>query len=146
MNLKLESRVKMDFLSVKSGFDRHLFEQLNPPFPRVKLLRFDGSRAGDVVSLQLDFLFFKQKWTSLISEDRTDEREFFFVDQGKELPFFLKEWKHTHRVIQRDQHSLIVDDIQFKTPFIWMDFLLYPLMWMQFAARKPVYQRLFGKA
>jgi hypothetical protein len=87
MNLIIETPVKQDYLKVKEGFDEKLFTRLSPPFPPVKLIKFDGSKKGDVVSLELNFLLFKQKWTSLITEDQTNEKEFFFVDEGTELPF-----------------------------------------------------------
>ena len=38
----------------------------------------------------------------------------------------------------------IVDDITYKTPTWLTDYLLYPVMWLQFAARKPVYRRVFS--
>ena len=89
MKINIETAVEKDFLQVKEGFNESLFTKLSPPFPPVRLIRFDGSKKGDLVSLELDFLLFKQKWTSLIIEDHTNEKEFFFVDQGTELTFFL---------------------------------------------------------
>jgi hypothetical protein len=74
MKLTLQTRVEQDYLSVKKGFDQTLFQKLSPPFPPVKLLRFDGSSTGDLVVLELNFLFFKQRWTSEITEDSTEEK------------------------------------------------------------------------
>jgi ligand-binding SRPBCC domain-containing protein len=144
MHLKLTTKVTQDFLSVKEGFNEKLFLSLNPPFPPVKLKEFGGCEKGDKVHLELDFIFFKQDWISEISFDNTSDSVFEFVDEGTNLPFFLKYWRHHHVVerINKDQ-SLIIDDIEFKSPFILMDFLLFPVLWLQFAYRKPIYKRIF---
>lgn len=146
MKITIETPVEQGYLDVKSGFNESLFKKLSPPFPPVKLLRFDGSRKGDFVTLELDFIFFKQKWTSEIIEDRTTELEFYFVDQGVELPFFLKKWKHKHRVISAGIGSIIRDEIEFEAPFGLMTFLLYPVLWVQFAYRKGIYRMIFKKS
>ena len=143
MKLTLQTRVEQDYLSVKKGFDQTLFQKLSPPFPPVKLLRFDGSSTGDLVVLELNFLFFKQRWTSEITEDSTDEKEFYFIDEGIELPFFLKTWRHKHRVIQDGTGSLIRDEINYTAPFGWITVLLHPALLAQFAFRIPIYKRLF---
>lgn len=128
------------------GFNQNLFLKLNPPFPPVRLLRFDGCSKDDIVSLELNFLLFKQQWTSVILEDGLDEKEFYFVDAGQKLPFFLKFWKHRHRIVKAGDGARIVDDITFRSPFFLMDFLLWPVLWLQFLYRKPIYQRVFKKA
>ncbi|GAA0877566.1 hypothetical protein GCM10009119_05340 [Algoriphagus jejuensis] len=145
MKMVIQTSVEQGYLEVKSGFDQALFLKLNPPFPPVKLLRFDGSRRGDLVCLELDFLFFKQQWISEITESETTELEFYFVDQGLELPFFLKRWKHRHRVISTLSGSIIRDEIEFDAPFGVLGFLLFPVLWLQFAYRKPVYRRYFKR-
>ncbi|MBN7809611.1 hypothetical protein J0A68_01500 [Algoriphagus sp. H41] len=146
MKIAIETRVEQGYLDVKAGFDESLFLRLNPPFPPVKLLRFDGCEKGDVVSLELDFLAFRQKWTSVITDSLTTELEFSFVDEGEELPFFLKKWKHRHRVISLGIGSKIRDEIEFHSPFVLLDYLLLPVLWLQFAYRKPVYQKVFRRA
>lgn len=143
MKINIETAVEKDFLQVKEGFNESLFTKLSPPFPPVRLLRFDGSKQGDLVSLELDFLLFKQKWTSLIIEDHTDEKEFYFVDQGTELPFFLKEWKHKHRIIKNGTGSIIRDEITFKAKPGFLGIFLYPAMFLQFLYRKPIYKKYF---
>lgn len=146
MKITIETPVEQGYLDVKSGFNESLFKKLSPPFPPVKLLRFDGSSKGDLVTLELDFIFFKQKWTSEITEDSTTDLEFFFVDRGVELPFFLKKWIHRHRVISSGIGSVIRDEIEFEAPFGLMTFLLYPALWLQFAYRKPIYRKLFKRS
>lgn len=143
MKITLSTTVKQDYLSVKKGFNESLFKRLSPPFPPVKLLRFDGSSKGDIVSLELNFLIFKQKWTSEITDDHTDEREFYFIDEGIQLPFFLGKWKHKHRIIDHEDGTLIRDEIEYQGPNALMSVLLYPALYLQFLYRKPIYKKIF---
>ncbi|ERM83454.1 hypothetical protein P872_03480 [Rhodonellum psychrophilum GCM71 = DSM 17998] len=143
MKINISTKVEQDYLQVKEGFTEHLFSKLSPPFPPVKLLRFDGSKKGDVVSLELDFLLFKQVWTSEITDDQTSESEFFFVDKGIKLPFFLKSWEHRHRIVKDGDSSIIKDEITYEGPNGVMTFLLFPALWLQFLYRKPVYKKIF---
>jgi ligand-binding SRPBCC domain-containing protein len=146
MKLTIESPVQQDYLSVKEGFNEALFKRLSPPFPPVKLLRFDGSKKGDMVSLELNFIFFKQKWTSEITEDQTNEEEFYFIDRGVVLPFFLKKWTHKHRIIKKGEGSIIRDEIEYEGPNKLLTFLLYPAMLGQFFYRKPIYKKVFSRS
>lgn len=143
MKINIETQVQQDYLKVKDGFNETLFTKLSPPFPPVKLLRFDGSKTGDLVSLELNFLFFKQKWTSKITDDKTTEQEFYFIDKGVELPFFLKEWQHKHRIINTKEGSIIRDEITYKSGFSLLTLLLYPALYIQFLYRKPIYRKIF---
>ena len=144
MRITISTSVRQSRLAVAEGFNEDLFTQLNPPFPPVKLLRFDGSSKGDVVALELDFILFKQVWESHITDSGKTSKEWYFIDEGVKLPFFLSYWKHHHRVVQTGTHATIIDDITFRTPFGWLDYLLYPVMRLQFLYRKPVYKRVFG--
>lgn len=146
MQIQLETHVEQGYLDVKAGFNESLFTKLSPPFPPVKLLRFDGSEKGDRVTLELNFILFKQKWTSEITEDKTTEMEFYFVDQGTELPFFLKKWRHKHRVISTGIGSIIRDEIEYDAPFKVLTYLLFPALWLQFAFRKPIYKKIFRRS
>jgi ligand-binding SRPBCC domain-containing protein len=143
MKINIETAVEQDYLSVKDGFDESLFSKLSPPFPPVRLIRFDGSKRGDVVSLELNFIFFKQKWTSLITEEYTDSSEYYFIDEGTELPFFLKKWKHKHRIIKKGTGSIIRDEITFEGKPGLLGIFLYPAMYLQFLYRKPIYRKIF---
>lgn len=144
MKINLSTKVNQDYLSVKNGFDETLFTKLSPPFPPVKLARFDGSEVGDLVSLELNFLLFKQLWTSEITESQTDEKEYFFVDEGIKLPFFLKKWRHTHRIIKEGNQTIIRDEVEFSAPFSLATAFLYPAIYLQFLYRKPIYKRIFS--
>jgi ligand-binding SRPBCC domain-containing protein len=143
MKINISTRVDKSYLEVKEGFTEKLFLNLNPPFPPVRLLQFDGSSKGDIVSLELNFFIFKQKWTSEITADHTDENEFYFIDEGIELPFFLKKWKHKHRIIKSGSGSLIKDEIEYKGTFGLMTLLLFPVLYGQFLYRQPIYKKVF---
>jgi ligand-binding SRPBCC domain-containing protein len=145
MNITIETPVEQGYLEVKAGFTETLFKKLAPPFPPVNVIRFDGCNTGDEVALELNFILFKQKWVSLITADQTSEKEFFFVDEGTRLPFFLGKWKHKHRIISSGKGAVIRDEIDFEGPFAWMTPLLYPVLWLQFWYRKPIYRKIFKK-
>ncbi|MFD2033431.1 hypothetical protein ACFSKL_01450 [Belliella marina] len=143
MEITIETSVAQDYLRVKDGFGEPLFSKLNPPFPPVKLLVFEGSSKGDIVSLELNFLLFKQKWTSEITADHTDDNEFYFIDMGIVLPFFLTHWEHKHRIIKSSTGSTIRDEISYKCPNRLMTLLLFPILYLQFLYRRPVYRKHF---
>ncbi len=146
MKLTIRTSVKAPLDAVWAGFDRRLFDRLSPPFPPVRVLRFDGCLTGDVVSLELNFLLFKQVWNSDIIDQQTTAGEIFFIDEGVKLPFFLSAWHHKHRLIKEGTGTIIADEIDFQTPSRLLDYLFYPLMWAQFAYRKPIYRSIFGRS
>lgn len=144
MKFTVRTRVRQPYLKVKEGFNENLFRRLNPPFPKVKLQRFDGCHKGDVVSMELEFGFFRQLWESYITDDDTTATYFFFQDEGRQLPFFLKSWRHRHWVKKMDDHSSqIVDDVTYSTGNYLTDLLFYPVMQAQFLYRQPIYRKIF---
>jgi len=145
MKITFRTYVQQDFRKVYEGFNEKLFVALAPFFPKIRLLQFDGNQTGNEVHLELHFLFFKQTWQSLITQNEIAQDRIFFTDEGMKLPFFLKFWKHYHRIVKAPQGgSFIEDEINYKTPFFLFDYLIYPLMWLQFAYRKPIYKRKFS--
>ncbi len=145
MKIKIISPVSLPAKKVWRGFDNNLFLALTPKFPPVKLLRFDGSRKGDVVSLELNFLLFKNLWTSHIVDSGETQNSFWFVDEGVELPFFLSNWKHRHIVqaIEKEQ-CFIIDEIEYKAKGGKVfDLIWYLPLYLQFSARKSLYKKYF---
>lgn len=127
------------------GFNLKLFKALKPPLMSLDVERFDGCNVGDEVHLNVGLGPFKAKWVSLITDNQENENETFFVDEGKYLPFPLKSWKHIHRVVKNDEEvSEIQDDIEYSTGNRALDTLMYPVLYLQFAARKPVYKKFFS--
>ncbi|HHP7242277.1 MAG TPA: hypothetical protein ACFCUD_11415 [Cyclobacteriaceae bacterium] len=144
MRIIIETPVASNFLKIRENFNQKLFMYLNPPFPPVKLKRFDGCQKGDIVSLELNFIFFKQQWTSEITHDHTDEGGFTFVDKGIKLPFFLSFWEHTHKVLKADgNNSKIFDDINFFCHNQVLTLLMAPALYLQFLYRIPRYKKFF---
>jgi ligand-binding SRPBCC domain-containing protein len=148
MQFELKTKVAQDFKQVFAGFDAELFAKLTPPLTKVRLLQFDGCKKGDIVSLELTmFWLLRQKWTSHITDAAESDEEIYFIDEseGKDLPFFLSKWRHQHRII-RDAESggaIIVDNITYRAPF-GLNWLLRPVLWLQFAYRRPIYRRTFA--
>ena len=148
MHLLLHTRVAQPPARVLAGFNRSLFEQLAPPFPKTNLLRFDGSHPGDVVDMELVVGPKRWRWTSLIvDEGELPDGTRYFVDEGQQLPAPLRFWRHRHLVAPdaRGAGSVITEDITYRTGSRVLDVLLYPAMWAQFSWRKPTYRRVFGR-
>ena len=145
MKITINTNVDQGLTQVIDGFNAELFLKLNPPFPTVELVQFDGCKTSDIVSLELNFIFFKQMWTSKITEDEQTPDSFFFVDEGIKLPFFFKSWRHKHLLCRQGDKTVITDAITYRTPFILLDWIMYPFLYLQFLYRKPVYRKVFGK-
>ena len=144
MKITIATDVNQTIQQVWKGFDLSLFKSLAPPFPPVEVKVFDGCMKGNIVSLELNFIVAKQRWTSVITSQKSTDSEIYFVDFGTELPFFLKFWEHRHRIVRRGESATIIDDITFKSPFVVLDYLLYPFLYLQFLYRKPIYRKLFA--
>lgn len=146
MKLFFRTQVEQSFDYVSSRFDKDLFESLKPPVMSLEVVRFDGCQTGDMVELRMGLGPFKQDWHSEITyHDFTDNR-FVFHDKGVLLPPPLKFWLHKHIVLSEENSSetLIIDDIEFKSGFKLLDYLIYPFMYLLFALRKPVYKQYFA--
>ncbi|MBC7475200.1 MAG: hypothetical protein H7263_12975 [Candidatus Sericytochromatia bacterium] len=143
MKIKISTKVNQDYKKVFSQFNEDLFVNLNPPGIPFKLNRFDGCKAGGVVNIELNLLGLKQEWITHITEDSEDLEEIFFVDESSKLPFFLSYWHHKHRILKQKNGSKIIDDITYRTPFLLLDYLCYPVMYFQFYYRKHIYKEVF---
>ncbi|MCX2740622.1 SRPBCC family protein [Pontibacter anaerobius] len=145
MRLHLKTDVAQDYLVVFNAFDERLFRKLSPPYPRLRLLRFDGSEPGDVVEVELQTGVKSFRWTSLITDRSITGTGAYFVDEGQELPPPLRLWQHKHLVTKKGSDATIHDIITYSTGYKLLDLLLYPLMLVQFGMRGPVYKKEFGK-
>lgn len=143
MEIKISTKVNQDYQTVFKNFDRELLEKLTPSFIPFELLKYDGSRTGDEVHILLNVLGLNQLWITDITENSNDLEEIYFVDQSSKLPFFLKYWHHKHRILKVKNGSKIIDEVTFKTPFKFLDYLCYPVMYLLFYYRKHIYKREF---
>jgi ligand-binding SRPBCC domain-containing protein len=130
-----------ELLDVKQGFNLALFKALNPAWMPAKVERFDGCAVGDLVGLKLGFWPMRLKWESHITEEKTTEHFWCFVDEGVVLPFFLKRWRHVHTVESQKGRCRVVDQIDVEFTSVVWSWLLMPIMRQQFAYRKPVYSK-----
>lgn len=143
MRLHLKATVQQDYLSVFRAFDEQLFRKLAPPYPRLKLLRFDGSEPGDVVEVELQTGIKSFRWASLITEREITDAAAWFVDEGQELPTPLRIWRHKHLITKNGNGAIIHDIIDFGTGYKALDAALYPFMLAGFGMRKPIYKKVF---
>lgn len=143
MNFVLKTKVKGNYKEVMRRFDRKLFEALAPPFPKIELVEFTGSKKGDKVHIK--FLSpVNSEWISDITEHGSNETEAWFVDEGTTLPFPLKFWRHRHIVRSFDEsHSEIIDDITYEGVNGLISLLMFPALYFGFLQRKPIYKRYF---
>jgi ligand-binding SRPBCC domain-containing protein len=142
MKIIIETEVEQTVAQVWEQFDDKLLMQLSPPFPPVKLISF-GQKIGEKVTLELNFFIKRQLWVSKITDSYLSVEESYFIDEGTQLPFFLKYWKHKHRIVKNNTGSKIIDEIEFRTPTILTDYIFYPILYLQFLYRQPIYRKFF---
>lgn len=143
MKLIIKQKVKGNYKEVMKRFDKDLFEALKPKNGKMEVIEFTGSKKGDKVKLK--FLSpFKADWISDIIDDYENENESVFVDVGRVLPFPLKKWTHNHIVKKIDEdHSLIIDNMEFSSGFWLVDLFMLPGLWFVFSPRKKIYKEYF---
>ncbi|MFW5658896.1 MAG: hypothetical protein ACOCZ8_02825 [Bacteroidota bacterium] len=144
MHIQVKTRVPGHYQTVFEHFNQELFEFVMPGFPKAELERYDGPTPGDRFELTLFTPFGKQYWHGLITERLMTEHYAYFIDVGEKLPFFLKDWHHTHWVIpDGETHSYIIDDFKFKAPFALLTPFVGLALWLQFRGRRPGYRKYF---
>ncbi len=145
MRILIKTLINKSHDEVFKSFDKRLFIALKPPIISLIVSRFDGCETGDEVHLKVGLPFLMQDWISHITKHRSSDEEHMFIDEGHKIPFPLKYWKHTHRVVRIHEGLCEVhDDIEFKTPNILIDAMIYPAMYVQFWLRKPAYRAYFS--
>ena len=138
LKINLKSNIEHDFKSVLERFDGDLFRYLLPP--RAELIEFGGSKQGDKVHLKLPIA---GEWISEITEDTISDDFFYFIDEGRKLPFPLKKWHHRH-VLRKNGPKTIVEDIMsFSTGTIITDLFFYPVLYLSFLPRVWQYGKYF---
>ncbi len=142
MKIRIVSSVNKNYKEVFAGFSGELFEYLAPK-GQLKLLRFDGCEKGDVI--EIEFIKpLKARWVSEITATYRTEDELYFIDEGKKLPYGLKEWKHKHLVRKTGKDTCeIIDEINYKgTNWLISIFHFIPL-YLSFYQRKAKYRSYF---
>lgn len=146
MRLYFRTRLKSPVETIKARFTRELFVALAPPWTAIEILRFDGCKKGDEVHLSIKSLGRPQQWISHITDEGGTDSGWFFVDEGKSLPWPLTYWHHRHGVEKSGDHeSKIIDDIVYRASNRFLEWLIYPVLWATFAIRPKRYQQFFGE-
>lgn len=144
MKIFFETTVEKPFETVRDNFNEELFAYLKPPGVTVDIERFDGCKKGDEVHLLLHTLGKKQKWISLITDSGGDKDSWYFIDEGKETPWPVTNWKHIHTVTKlSDDTCKITDDISYDCSPKWIAPFAAPALWLSFAIRPFKYQKFF---
>ena len=138
MNITLRSKVTGEFTAIYERFDDRLFRYLLPP--GAQLIEFGGSNKGDIVHLKLPLA---GEWISEITENGTSEDSCYFIDEGRKLPFPIKEWRHKHILHRAGNNTVVEDNMNFSTGYIFTDILFYPVLFFSFLPRVWQYNRYF---
>ena len=143
MNFTLKTSVKGNYKKVMAAFDKRLFEALKPPFGKMEIVEFTGSKKGDRVHIKLHSPI-KAEWISDITEDEVTNEMASFVDVGVKLPWPLVTWTHRHIVEKIDaENSMIIDDISFTASNSILSLIMFPAIFLGFYPRKKIYQDYF---
>jgi ligand-binding SRPBCC domain-containing protein len=147
MEFKISCLVSLEKEKVWESFNQNLLAKLSPPIPKITIIKYEGQAKGNQLLFFLDFIFFKQKWEGIISEDYISTEENYFIDvENGSLPMLLKKWRHKHRIIKtNNNNTLIKDEVKFTTNYILLDILLLPLIYGLFLYRIPIYKSVFKK-
>jgi len=138
MNITLKSKVTGDFTSIYKRFDDNLFRYLLPP--GAELISFGGSKKGNLVHLKLPLF---GEWISEITEDGKSGDHYYFIDEGRKLPFPLKTWKHKHVIHKTGKNTIIEDNMSFSTGNVLSDLVFYPILLLSFLPRVWQYKSYF---
>lgn len=141
--IKIPLEVEMEY--VYEHFNRDLFEALSPPVGGMNLIHFGGSHPGHHVKLELNIFGIRMPWISRITDEFKGDSEIWFIDKGEKLPFFLQRWHHKHIIRKTSEGCLIIEDITYSSGSILLDYLIFPIMSLQFGYRKKAYPRYFNR-
>ena len=143
MHILIKTRIEKNFQLLFPKFNIELFKALSPPLMNLMVERFDGCKKGDEIHLKMDlFGKFNQRWISQITEVVRTDYQIYFVDEGTLLPAPLTKWKHHHRIVKiHELASFVIDDIEYSTGNKAIDLAIYPVLYLMFLLRKPIYKR-----
>ncbi|WP_252315640.1 hypothetical protein [Sinobaca sp. H24] len=113
-SIEYQTVVKASRIDVWNFFqDSKALEELTD-FPKVSVLSDGTSNAGESVEIQITAGPIKCNWVSAITESKQEE---YFVDEGKDIPFPLIKWKHTHSFQSLGDGELtgITDHVEFES-------------------------------
>lgn len=144
MKIFISTLVSSDFENVAKKFNRDLFLKLTNPLAILKIKRFDGCSKNDEIHLELKVFNKSIEWVSVITASEKTKNEYYFIDEGRDLPFPLTYWKHTHFIKKEtESETFIIDEIEFRAKTTLLEKAIYPILYSVFLLRKPIYQKEF---
>ncbi len=144
MKLYFETIIPLPYEAVKSRFNQELFIYLAPPLIPFHLKKFEGCKKGDLVQIELGTWPFLQEWLSLITSEEDNDKGWSFVDEGKKLPWPLKNWHHHHRVDKvSEKECCIIDEINFSCSPSILTIFFKPFLYLVFSIRPKRYRKFF---
>ncbi len=145
IRITLKTTVNSSFEKVRDGFDQKLLETLNPPGITLKIEQFDGIFAGAGMRMRVDTLFSSTLWTGAITQVCSKQPFWCFVDEGHILPMGLKNWRHVHAVVRKNNQTLIFDRVYFSGKNCFFTIFWYPAILLMLGIRKPRYRKYFER-
>ncbi|GAA0341686.1 hypothetical protein GCM10008967_35090 [Bacillus carboniphilus] len=81
-------------------------------FPEVTFERNPVFKKGGKMPLMLHFFIFRVKWVLVFKDIKENA---YFIDEALVVPFPFKKWKHTHTFIQKSEHIVMEDKIEYES-------------------------------
>lgn len=122
-------------------FNYDLLWALSPPFAKPRAVLYEGNRPGHRMVFGLVTPLGTKHWAGRVTEEGHTANEIYFVDEGEQMPFGLRLWRHKHRMIRNGAGTLLRDEVRFETRNPLFTALLFPVLYAQFIYRKPRYEK-----
>jgi ligand-binding SRPBCC domain-containing protein len=143
MKIIIKTEISLTAEEVFNRFNHKLFNALLPPSFIASAALYEGEQVGNRVRVDFKVPFVGSMEVEITQRKDTNS-PYFFTDEGRVLPFPLKQWKHRHEVQKvTSEQCMIVDDITYKTANKALDILMYLPLYLTFYMRKPKYRKYF---
>ncbi|UTR09914.1 hypothetical protein MM300_18815 [Evansella sp. LMS18] len=128
--IKKDRRLVWDFFSDPANL------QKITSFPRVQVIR--DSEQEERIKIKLNFFLFRITWYAVITEKRDQD---YFIDEGDNLPFPLRHWKHTHQFESSGTGTIMTDKVEYRA--FAPDFLVKMMLILMFKSREKKIRSIF---
>jgi ligand-binding SRPBCC domain-containing protein len=105
-------------------------------FPRITIIKNEGTKKDSITELDLDFFLFQKKWVLTYVDVKEGD---YFIDRSDSVPFPLKSWQHTHLFESVGGETMMIDKVKFESyapVFLVKLFLYFMFKGRQRALRK----------
>lgn len=146
MKFSINSRVRgFSPQQIIEVFDFDLLRELSPPLMKPHALIYEGNRPGSRIHFRLATPSGVKNWIGKIDGYGESENEIWFSDEGIEIPFGIKTWKHKHRLMKTDYGTIIRDEVEVEFIRPWTALFKLPGIWLQFIYRKTLYEKIITR-